>query len=63
MNAELIKDWITHATNDLITAKHLFYDFHPRQTEICCFLSQQCAEKALKSYINLPLLVSISDFN
>jgi len=51
MNEILHKEWIRHSTNDLITAKHLFYDFHPKQTEISCFLSQQSAEKALKAYI------------
>jgi len=51
MNETLLKDWIRHATDDLIVAKHLFFDFHPKQTEISCFHSQQCAEKALKSYL------------
>ena len=51
MNEVLLKEWIRFSTNDLITARHLFYDFHPKQTEISCFLSQQCAEKALKAYI------------
>jgi HEPN domain-containing protein len=51
MNEVLLKEWIRFSTNDLITARHLFYDFHPQQTEIACFLSQQCAEKALKAYI------------
>jgi len=51
MNDMLLKEWIRYSTSDLITARHLFYDFHPKQREIPCFLSQQCAEKALKSYI------------
>jgi len=51
MNEELLKDWIRHSENDLISAKHLFNNVHPKQTEISSFLSQQCAEKALKAYI------------
>jgi HEPN domain-containing protein len=51
MNEELLKEWVRYSTNDLITARHVFYDFHPKQREISCFLSQQCAEKALKAYI------------
>jgi HEPN domain-containing protein len=51
MNEVLLDEWVRHSKNDLITAKHLFYDFRPKQTEISCFLSQQCAEKALKAYL------------
>ncbi|MCL1945802.1 MAG: HEPN domain-containing protein [Chitinivibrionia bacterium] len=51
MNEILLKEWVRHSTNDLITARHLFFEFHPKQTEISCYHCQQCAEKALKSYI------------
>jgi HEPN domain-containing protein len=29
----------------------LFEDLYPKQSEIACYLSQQCAEKALKGYL------------
>jgi HEPN domain-containing protein len=29
----------------------LFNDLHPKQLEIACYLSQQCAEKAMKGYL------------
>jgi HEPN domain-containing protein len=48
---ELIKEWVRHSYNDIISARHLFYDFNPKQSEISCYLSQQCAEKALKAYL------------
>jgi len=48
---KLIYEWLKYSQNDLISAKHLYEDLHPKQTEIACYLSQQCAEKALKGYI------------
>jgi HEPN domain-containing protein len=48
---ELIKEWMRYAHNDILSAHHLFYDFIPKQSEISCYLSQQCAEKALKAYL------------
>ena len=48
---ELLADWIRHATSDLITARHMFEDIYPQETEISVFHSQQCAEKALKSFL------------
>jgi HEPN domain-containing protein len=48
---KLVHEWLKYSQNDLISAKHLYEDLHPRQTEIACYLSQQCAEKALKGYI------------
>jgi HEPN domain-containing protein len=48
---ELIKEWMRYSCNDIISARHLFYDFNPKQSEISCYLSQQCAEKALKAYL------------
>jgi HEPN domain-containing protein len=48
---KLIQEWLKYSRNDLISAKHLFDDLYPKQTEIACYLSQQCAEKALKGYL------------
>jgi len=51
MNAvDLAKEWLTYAKSDLITAKNMFENVYPRETEIACFHCQQCAEKALKAY-------------
>jgi HEPN domain-containing protein len=47
----LVHEWRKYSQNDLISAKHLYEDLHPKQTEVACYLSQQCAEKALKGYI------------
>jgi len=47
----LVNEWLKYSLNDLISAKHLYEDLYPKQIEIACYLSQQCAEKALKSYI------------
>jgi len=47
----LVKEWLDYSHNDLISASHLFNDLYPKQTEIACYLSQQCAEKALKGYL------------
>ena len=48
---DLVREWLNYSKNDLISAKHLYEDLYPKQTEIACYLSQQCAEKALKSFI------------
>jgi HEPN domain-containing protein len=47
----LIQEWFKYSHNDLISARHLFEDLSPKQSEIACYLSQQCAEKALKGYL------------
>jgi HEPN domain-containing protein len=47
----LIQEWFRYSHNDLIVARHSFEDLHPKQTEIACYLCQQCAEKALKAYL------------
>ncbi|MDR2964440.1 MAG: HEPN domain-containing protein [Treponema sp.] len=47
----LVHEWFNYSTNDLISAKHLFNNLYPKQTEIACYLSQQCAEKALKGFL------------
>jgi HEPN domain-containing protein len=52
MNAnDLIREWFVHAYNNLLSAQHLFNDMHPRQIDIACYLSQQCAETALKGFL------------
>jgi HEPN domain-containing protein len=48
---ELVYDWLRHSQNNMIVARHSFYDLHPKQTEITCYLCQQCAETALKAYL------------
>jgi HEPN domain-containing protein len=48
---ELILDWIRHATSDLITARHMFEDIYPKEIEISAWHSQQCVEKALKTFL------------
>jgi HEPN domain-containing protein len=48
---KLVQEWLKYSHNDLISAHHLFDDLYPKQSEIACYLSQQCAEKALKGYL------------
>jgi HEPN domain-containing protein len=48
---EFIADWIRHGANDLISARHLFEDLYPKQTEIAAYHCQQCAEKSLKAFL------------
>ena len=51
MNAiDLAKEWLRYSKSDLITAKHMFEDVYPKETEIVCYHCQQCAEKALKGF-------------
>jgi len=47
----LVREWLKYSHNDLISATHLFNHLYPKQTEIACYLSQQCAEKVLKGYL------------
>jgi len=47
----LVQEWLNYSHNDLISARHLFENLYPKQIEIACYLSQQCAEKALKGFI------------
>jgi HEPN domain-containing protein len=47
----LVREWFNYSQNDLISARHLFNDLYPKQSEIACYLSQQCAEKALKGFL------------
>ncbi|MDR0707025.1 MAG: HEPN domain-containing protein [Treponema sp.] len=48
---EFAAEWLQYASNDLISARHLFEDLYPKQTNIAAYLSQQCAEKALKAFL------------
>ena len=48
---DLANDWLRYAQSDLNTATQMFYNFHPKEIEISCYHSQQCAEKALKAYL------------
>jgi HEPN domain-containing protein len=48
---EFVLDWIRHAKSDLITARHMFEEVYPKETKISAWHSQQCAEKALKSFL------------
>jgi HEPN domain-containing protein len=50
-DSKLTQEWFKYSHNDLISARHLFDDLSPKQSEIACYLSQQCAEKALKGYL------------
>ena len=51
MNAvDLAGEWVKYSKSDLFTAKHMFEDVYPKEIEIVCYHSQQCAEKALKGY-------------
>jgi len=48
---DLTRKWLQKANNDLISAKHLFEDLHPKQIDISCYHAQQAAEKALKGFL------------
>jgi HEPN domain-containing protein len=48
---DLAKEWLRYAKSDLNTAKHMFKDVYPKETEISCYHTQQCAEKSLKAYL------------
>jgi HEPN domain-containing protein len=51
MNAvDLTKEWLKYSKSDLVTARHMFEDVYPKETEIVCYHCQQCVEKALKGY-------------
>jgi len=47
---DLAKEWLKYSKSDLSTAKHMFEDVYPKETEIVCYHCQQCVEKALKGY-------------
>jgi HEPN domain-containing protein len=48
---DIAHEWLTFANNDLISARHLFENIYPKQTNIAAYLCQQCAEKALKAFL------------
>jgi HEPN domain-containing protein len=48
---DLAKEWLRYAKSDLNTAQHMFNDVHPKETEISCYHTHQCAEKSLKAYL------------
>jgi len=48
---DLAKEWLRYAKSDLNTAKHMFMDVYPKETEISCYHAQQCAEKSLKAFL------------
>jgi len=50
-DSKLVQEWFKYSQNDLVSARHLYEDLYPKQSEIACYLSQQCVEKALKGYL------------
>ena len=50
-DSKLVQEWFRVSRNDLVSARHLFDELYPKQSEVACYLSQQCAEKALKGYL------------
>jgi HEPN domain-containing protein len=48
---DLAKEWLRYAKSDLNTAKHMFRDVNPKETEISCYHTHQCAEKSLKAFL------------
>ena len=50
-DSKLVQEWFQYSQNDLVSAQHLFENLYPKQIEIACYLSQQCAEKALKGFL------------
>ena len=46
-----VHKWLDRAQNDLLAAKRLFFDYHPKMLEISCYQCQQAVEKALKAYL------------
>ncbi|MDR1469014.1 MAG: HEPN domain-containing protein [Spirochaetaceae bacterium] len=46
-----ILEWLRYAMGDLLAARHMIEDMHPKQTEISAWHCQQCAEKALKAFL------------
>ena len=48
-----VQRWLEFAQDDLLAAKRLFNDYHPKMLEASCYHCQQAAEKALKAYLVL----------
>ena len=51
--AEILKQWLEKANDDLRVAEYLSTMHHPTPYEIICFHCQQSAEKYLKAFIFL----------
>jgi HEPN domain-containing protein len=49
--ADLANKWFDKSEDDLITAKLVFENAHPRLFEIACYHCQQSAEKSLKGFL------------
>jgi hypothetical protein len=45
-DSKLVQERFIYSQNDLTSAYHLFYDLYPKQSEIACYLSQQCSLKS-----------------
>jgi len=50
-NADISMKFLARAQDDLLVARHVFEDLHPKKMEISCYQSQQAGEKALKAYL------------
>ena len=50
---DLAKEWLRYAQSDLKTATQMFYNVYPKEIEISCYHTHQCAEKSLKAYLIL----------
>ena len=73
--SEELRQWISHAEENLSIAKHLCATYHPTPDEFICNQCQQSAEKDLKAFLfandvepprihNLPdLLIMCIDIN
>jgi HEPN domain-containing protein len=46
---DLAREWLRYAQSDLNTARHMFNDVNPKEIEISCYHTHQCAEKSLKA--------------
>ncbi|MGL4942065.1 MAG: HEPN domain-containing protein [Thermoguttaceae bacterium] len=47
----IIAEWLKKAEDDVIVAKHVFEELHPKQLEISCYHCHQAAEKSLKAFL------------
>jgi len=48
---DLAKEWLKYSRSDLNTAVHMFNEVNPKETEIACYHTQQCAEKSFKAFL------------
>jgi HEPN domain-containing protein len=49
--ADLVNRWFEKSADDLIAAKHVFDNVHPKLIEIACYHCQQTVEKAIKGFL------------